>query len=201
MLSTALLCGKNSSAQWLKPELHSVEYFTVVDSDTLNGWYTDLNIKNGKFKQLVESTFRIEGKGIATSEEPVSPKFDKKTFILIEGEFNSGHRSGNWFFGASNFKHWSTCYGSLNWKRVDYSQPDSIKITDFRWRYTMTPDSSYIRGHIGYGSSMIFFECVDGICSTRTDQEQTREAISFDKLEMIKFSDPWILLEKPRGRE
>ena len=163
-------------------------YFTVTEGDTLPGHYTQLELTNGEFTTYAVLECPKE-RGLRYPDRK-EPKADPYWDIEVRGEYENGKPSGAWVFYL-----WPpSCEGgsSLYWKRVEYLNADSLRISTWNAQYTMTADSSYIRGReITWSRDYPEWECLNFRCSVWQNGGRDTVMISFNEVLMVLETQEW----------
>ncbi|MFT6175302.1 MAG: hypothetical protein ACJAY4_001529 [Cryomorphaceae bacterium] len=131
------------------------KYYFILERDTIEGFYSDFEIENGKFEQykIIQSTYDYP-KAHLVDRLPNHREFELVWKKLMSGEHKASEPSGEWFQD-----------GGMFWKRTTYLENDSIQLDYQNYQIVMTLDSSYTKGvsYDGY-SWPTEWECIDGNC-------------------------------------
>jgi hypothetical protein len=160
LLLSILLLPLFSIAQNIIPN----RYYFILEDDTIEGFYSDFEIENGKFEQykVIECQKEILQAHLTTR----LPKLHNSKLVwrqIISGEYKDYQPSGEWFQSSQN----TDCegFGGFFSKRTTYLEGDSIQLNYWNYEFVVTSDSSYIKGKTfdGYHFSTTW-ECVDNKC-------------------------------------
>lgn len=147
--------------QLVAQEIVVDNYYFILEEDTIEGFYSDFEIENGKFVQYKvincqHATYRM---GLYAT----APDNELTWRQVLRGEFNNFKPSGEWHqrLGPPDCDG----NGAFSWKRTTYLKGDSIQLNYWNYQIIMTSDSSYLKGQSfeGYHSSKEW-ECMDYDC-------------------------------------
>ncbi len=174
-------------AQYYSAELLSHRFFVVQDNDATPGYYDTLALRDGYFEQKIETVFKGVGErrphlhGKARENEPR----EIRRHVIVSGYLENGERTGEWFYHTSNFKAYSTCYGDLSWKRVNYQNQDTTFV--YFWNGMDYLDKAgRILGGVreSFADDRLTYSCSNGRCIIGEDKAERRIEVSEAEIEM-----------------
>lgn len=161
----------------------------VQQGDTTFGYFDTLSLKDGKFEQYVQTTFsglgerklHTGGGALANMDDQV----ETQKHVTMRGEIHNGAPRSEWLFYTANFKQYSTCYSNLNWKRVNYDNPDTTFI-DFWNGYDYDNKSGKMLGGVRQFNTdhQLLYSCKNGKCAIRESQGNRRIEVSTEEVKM-----------------
>jgi hypothetical protein len=172
-----------------QPKLEHCAYFVVQGNDTIYGFYDTLSLKDGKFEQYIETTFSGIGERklhrAGGAKVNVNDRRETHLHATVSGELHNGAPGGEWLFYTCNFKNYSTCYGDLFWKRIEYSIPDTVVVT--RWNGSDYFDKKGLllggERHCCLESGLVY-SCLEGKCIIGMVYEEFRIEVPLAQIEM-----------------
>ncbi|MFT6996682.1 MAG: hypothetical protein ACJAQ4_000423 [Cryomorphaceae bacterium] len=142
-------------------EITAEKYYFILEGDTIEGFYSDFEIENGKFEQykVIECPKDRYLVGLVTAAHERELSWSQ----VLRGELKNFKPSGEWhqWLGSPDCE----CGGGFSWKSTTYLEGDSIQLNYWNYEVVMTSDSSYIKGETfdGYYFSKKW-ECIDNSC-------------------------------------
>jgi hypothetical protein len=163
-------------------------YYVVQGDDTLSGYYDTLPLADGPFEQNIHTVFRSVEIELQNSYD-LSFRSDTARFVhsdnyLIRGALMDGEPSGEWTYALSDFRGYHTCYGGLDWKRIDYTNPDTLSI--YYW-YGMDRElrsGERVSGYRGDHHNWTY-QCREGQCLINYPEKGQRWKVPESELDMV----------------
>jgi hypothetical protein len=173
-------------------EITAGKYYFVLEGDTIEGFYTDFEIENGKFEQykVIECPRNRYLVGFATAAHERELSWSQ----MVKGAYKNFKPTGEWhqWLGSPDCE----CGGGFSWKRTTYLKGDSIQLNYWNYQITMNSDSSYIKGESfeGYHSSKEW-ECIEDDC--RIWLRSGSDTLEYSFIEILMRLDTYWLNPMP----
>lgn len=177
------------SAQHYKAELLSHEYFVVQHGDTIQGYYDTLDLKDGNFGQYIQTTFsgvgdrKLHMKGDSSAN--ANDRVEIQTHVTVSGALGNGVPIGEWLFRTSNFKNYTTFYGDLNWKRINYESTDTTFVHVWNGSDYFNKSGRLLGGErFCCSKGLLFYRCINGKCTIEEEGTERRIEVAPNEVEM-----------------
>lgn len=173
-------------AQLPVAELEQYAHFVVQEEDTLVGFYDTLSLRDGKFEQYIETVFT--GVGERKLHMPGKAKTNEsreiRRHVIVSGYLQNGEPSGVWLYHTANFKAYSTCYGDLSWKRIDYQNRDTTVI-HFSSGHDYYDKEGNLLGGERFYNLRLAYRCYNDTCTVRRIHGEKRLSFPQKEIQMM----------------